>query len=176
MIIYVLRHAEAIVADDNTPDEWRYLTEKGVKSVARISEDLSKYGRKPRLIISSPLVRAVQTAQIAAGQACRKNELIVSGLLRSDGDIDELKDFLRSHSEAKRVMVVGHEPHLGSLVASLLQKEDQVHLQKAGCVALELDIDETDKPARFVWYMVPGNKPVTSFKKAFTPNPDKQDK
>ncbi|MEI8356244.1 MAG: phosphohistidine phosphatase SixA [Deltaproteobacteria bacterium] len=175
MILYVLRHAEAIAADDKMPDEWRYLTEKGIKSVTRISEDLSKFGRKPRLIVTSPLVRAVQTAQIAAGQACRKNELIVSGLLRGDGDLDELQDFLRRHAEAKRVMVVGHEPHLGSLVASLLQKEDQVHLQKAGCVALELD-DDTGKPARFIWYKKPGKKPVTSFKKAFSPNPDKQDK
>jgi len=169
MILYVLRHAEAIVADDTMSDEWRYLTEKGIKSAAKISRDLPKYGRKPRLIVTSPLVRAVQTAQIAAGQACRKNELIVSGLLLGDGDIDELQDFLRSHAEAKRVMVVGHEPQLGLLVASLLQKEDAVHLNKAGCVALELDIDDTDKPATFIWYMEPGKKPVTSFKKAFTP-------
>jgi phosphohistidine phosphatase len=168
MILYVLRHGEAVVAEENLSDEWRYLTEKGVKSVGQISQDLPRYGRKPRLIVTSPLVRAVQTAQIAAERACRKTRLIVSGLLRGDGDMDELVEFLRSHAEAKRVMLVGHEPHLGSLVASLL-KEDPVQLKKGACLALELDMDEADKPARFIWYMEPGKKPLTSFKKAFPP-------
>ena len=167
MILYVLRHAEAVEAAEKLSDEWRYLTEKGIKSVARISQDLPRYGRKPRLIVSSPLVRAVQTAQIAAGQACRKNELIVSGLLQAGGDIAELQEFLRSRSEAKRVMVVGHEPHLGSLVASLLQTDEPIQLKKSGCVALEIDIGATDMPAKFLWYMLPGKKPVKSFKKAF---------
>ena len=167
MILYVLRHAEAVEAAEKLSDDWRYLTEKGIKSVVRISQDLPRYGRKPRLIVTSPLVRAVQTAQIAAGQACRKNELIVSGLLRSDSEITELQDFLRSRSEAKRVMVVGHEPHLGLLVASLLQTDEPIQLKKAGCVALEIDMEEADKPAKFLWYMEPGKKPVKSFKKAF---------
>jgi phosphohistidine phosphatase len=116
------------------------------------------------------LVRAVQTAQIAAAYACRKNETIVSGLLQADGDIGELQEYIRAHAESKRVMVVGHEPHLGSLVAGLLQKEGTIQLTKGGCVALELDTNESDKPASFLWYMAPGKKPVTSLKKAFAPN------
>lgn len=167
MVLYVLRHAEAVAANDNLPDEWRYLTEKGAKSVVKVSRDMPRYGRKPRLIISSPLVRAVQTAQIAAAYACRRSEMIISGSLRADGDLGELQDLLRSHAKAKRVMVVGHEPHLGSLVASLLQKESTIQLTKGGCVALELDTEASDKPARFLWYMVPGKTPITSLKKAF---------
>ncbi|HEX9080392.1 MAG TPA: phosphohistidine phosphatase SixA [Desulfuromonadaceae bacterium] len=166
MILYVLRHAEAVAASDDLPDEWRYLTETGAKSVGRVAQNISRYGRKPRLIISSPLVRAVQTAQIAASYACRRNEVMVSGLLQSDGDLDQLQDLLRTHDKAKRLMVVGHEPHLGSFVAGLLRKDDPIVLKKGGCVALELDSDP-DKPARFLWYMVPGKKPVTSLKKAF---------
>lgn len=167
MILYVLRHGEAIEANSDLSDEWRYLTHDGAKAVARVARDLPAYGRKPRLIVTSPLVRAVQTAQIAAGQACRKYNLIVSGLLRSGGDIDGLREFLASHAEAKRVMVVGHEPHLGSLVASLIQEEDAPQLKKGACVALELDIDDKDKPAKFLWCMEPGKKPVTSYRKAF---------
>ena len=167
MVLYVLRHAEAVVATDDLPDEWRYLTETGVRSVVKVTQNISKYGRKPRLIISSPLVRAVQTAQIAAAYACRRSEVIVSGLLRADGDPGELRDFLRTHAKAKRLMVVGHEPHLGSLVAGLLQKEGSILLKKGGCVALEFDAENSGEPARFLWYMVPGKMPVTSLKKAF---------
>lgn len=167
MILYVMRHAEAVVANDELQDEWRYLTDKGIKSTMKVSQILAGYGRKPRLIISSPLVRAVQTAQIAATYAGRKGEVIVSGLLQADSDIGELQDLLRSRAEAKRVMLVGHEPHLGSLVAGLLQHEDTFLLKKSGCVALELDICQSEKPAKFLWYLTPGGKRITSLKKAF---------
>lgn len=169
MILYVLRHAEAVVANDDLPDEWRYLTDKGIKAAAKTAQCIAKYGRKPRLIITSPLVRAVQTAQIAAAYACRKNEVIVSGLLQADSDLGELQNLLRSHAEAKRLMVVGHEPHLGSLVATLLQTEDTIMLAKSSCTALAFDTDNADKPARFLWHMKPGGKLVTSLKKAFAP-------
>jgi phosphohistidine phosphatase len=165
MILYVLRHAEAVAANDELQDEWRYLTDKGIKATMKVSQNLPRYGRKPRLIITSPLVRAVQTAQIAAAYACRKNELIVSGLLLADGDLGELQDLLRSRAEAKRLMVVGHEPHLGSLVAALLQKEEAIPLQKSSCVALDIDAEQSDKPARFLWYLTPGGKRITSLKK-----------
>lgn len=167
MVLYVMRHAEAVAANGDLPDEWRYLTEKGIRSAMNVAQDLARDGRKPRLIISSPLVRAVQTAQIAAAYAGRKSEVIVSGLLQADSDIGELQEFLRSRVAAKRILVVGHELHLGSLVAGLLQKEDTLLLKKGGCVALELDNNDPDKPARFLWYLVPGKKPITSLKKAF---------
>jgi phosphohistidine phosphatase len=167
MVLYVLRHAEAVVANDDLPDEWRYLTDKGIRSVEKIMQKMARYGRKPRLIISSPLVRAVQTAQIAAAYACRKNDLIISGLMLPNSDLGELQDLLRTHADAKRLMVVGHEPHVGSLVASLLQKDDTLVIRKSGCVALEINTNEPEKPAKFLWYLAPGRKPVTSLKKAF---------
>lgn len=168
MVLYVLRHAEAIDATNDLPDEWRYLTEKGTKSVAKTMQGVVRQGRKPRLIISSPLVRAVQTAQIAAAYACRRNGVLVSGLMQPGGDLGELKEFLLAHADAKRLMVVGHEPHLGSLVANLLQKKGTIQLKKCGCVALEISADDIEKPAKFLWYMTPGGKPLTSLKKAFT--------
>lgn len=167
MVLYVLRHAEAVDANNDLPDEWRYLTEKGIKSLAKTMQEMSKRGRKPRLIISSPLVRAVQTAQIAAAYACRGNGVLVSGLLQPGSDLGELKEFLRTHAETKRLMVVGHEPHLGSLVADLLQREGTIELKKGGCAALEIDMDDAEKPAKLLWYMIPGKKPATSLKKAF---------
>lgn len=165
MILYVVRHAEAVAATSDLPDEWRYLTEKGIKSTMKVSRCITRYGRKPRLIISSPLVRAVQTAQIAAAHACRKSATVISGLLQANGDLDELQDLLRSHAEAKRLMVVGHEPHLGSLVAALLQEDDHIPLQKSSCVALEVDAKPSGKPAKFLWYLTPTGKRITSLKK-----------
>lgn len=168
MILYVMRHAEAVDGSDTLQDEWRYLTDKGRDAARKTSSSLAKIGPKPRLTITSPLTRAVQTAEIAAEKACRKNVVVASGLLLPGGDIDELVTHLKSRKDARRVMLVGHEPQLGSLVASLLGRESEaISLKKGSCVALKLDQNRHDKPAGFLWYLVPGKKRSTSFLKAF---------
>ncbi|MGD0585993.1 MAG: phosphohistidine phosphatase SixA [Oryzomonas sp.] len=173
MILYVLRHGEAVEKSDGISDEWRYLTEQGRADINKVIERIANHGHKPRLILSSPLVRAVQTAEVAARRACRKNRTLITTLLQPDGDIGELTRHILQQKDAKRVMIVGHEPQLGSLVASLLDTRDPVALKKGSCVALELDIDKDEtnqaleKPATFLWYIVPGKKIMKSPKKAF---------
>jgi phosphohistidine phosphatase len=168
MKLYIMRHAEAVEGSETLPDEWRYLTGKGRATAEKMSSSIAKYGPKTRLTISSPLTRAVQTAEIFAQKACRRNVVIASILLTPEGDIAELVTFLRGIKDATRVMLVGHEPQLGALVATLLGCEDkQISLKKGACVALELAADKEDKPAGFLWYLAPGRKCITSFKKAF---------
>jgi len=168
MVVYVMRHAEAVEGSDTLQDEWRYLTEKGRSAAEKMSSSIAKIGPKPRLTITSPLTRAVQTAEIAAEKACRKNVVVASGLLLPGADISELVTHLKGCRDAKRVMLVGHEPQLGLLVATLLGREDEaISLKKGACVALALDSKNDDKPAGFLWYLAPGQKRITSFKKGF---------
>lgn len=168
MIVYVMRHAEAVEASGTMQDEWRYLTEKGRAAAENVISSIVRIGRKPRLTITSPLTRAVQTAEIAAGKACRRNVVVASALLLPGADISELVTYLKRRKDAKRVMVVGHEPQLGLLVATLLGREGEpVTLKKGACVALKLDPGRDEKPADFLWYLAPGKKCITSFKKAF---------
>jgi len=171
MVVYVMRHAEAVEGSDTLQDEWRYLTENGRSAAEKVCSSIAKIGRKPRLTITSPLTRAVQTAEIAAEKACRKNMVVASGLLLPGADISELVTYLKDCKDAKRVMLVGHEPQLGSLVANLLGLEDgTISLKKSACVALELDPDKDSESAAFLWYLAPGKKCITSFKKAFPQN------
>jgi len=168
MILYIMRHAEAVVGSGDLRDEWRYLTEKGRSVAGKTSSSIAKIGPKPRLTITSPLTRAVQTAEIAAEKACRKNVVVASELLLPGADISELVTYIKGCGEAKRVLLVGHVPQLGALVARLLgRKNSAVSLKKGACVALDLDTEKTDKPAGFLWYLEPGKKLVTSLKKAF---------
>lgn len=168
MILYVMRHAEAVDGSGTLQDEWRYLTEKGRLAAKKTCSSIAKTGPKPRLTITSPLTRAVQTAEIAAEKACRKNVIVASELLLPGAEISELVAHLKSCKNAKRVMLVGHEPQLGELVTRLVGREDEtVSLKKGACVALKLDPDTDDKPAGFLSYLVPGKKRVTSFNKAF---------
>jgi phosphohistidine phosphatase len=136
-----------------------------------MSAKIARYGPKTRLTITSPLTRAVQTAEIAATKACRKNVVVASNLLLPGADIAELVTYIKGCGDAKRVMLVGHEPQLGSLVAALLGREaETVSLKKGACVTLKLDPKADDKPAGFLWYLVPGKNRTTSFKKAFPQN------
>jgi phosphohistidine phosphatase len=168
MILYVMRHAEAVEANDTLQDEWRYLTDKGRSAAEKVCTAVAKTGPKPRLTITSPLTRAVQTAEIAAKNACRKNVVIATGLLLPGADISELVKHLKNSKDSKRVMLVGHEPQLGSLIATLLGHENvSILLKKGACVALKLDMNTDDKPASFLGYLAPGKKRTTSFKKAF---------
>ncbi len=163
------KHAvtEAVEGSDLLQDEWRYLTEKGRSDAEKTCSAIAKIGPKPRLTVTSPLTRAVQTAEIAAKMACRKNVVVASRLLLPGADIDELIEYIKGCGDAERVMLVGHEPQLGLLVAALLGRGDvAVSLKKGSCVTLELHPD-TDKPAAFLWYLAPGKKRTTSFKKAF---------
>lgn len=169
MILYVMRHAEAVDESNTLKDDWRFLTEKGRSASEKISVSIAKIGPKPRLTITSPLTRAVQTAEIAAGKACRKNVVIASELLLPEADIDALITSLKEYDDAARILLVGHEPQLGLLVAALLdRKNDSISLKRSACVALELDPGTPDKPADFLWYLTPGKKRITSFKKAFS--------
>ena len=168
MILYIMRHAEAVEGSDYLQDEWRYLTENGRSTAKKMSSSIAKFGPKPRLTITSPLTRAVQTAEIAAANACRKNVVVASGLLLPGSDISDLVTHLKGCKKSKRVLLVGHEPQLGSLVATLLKREgEEVSLKKGACVTLKLDPDTDDRPASFLWYLAPGKRRTTSFKKAF---------
>ena len=167
MILYVMRHAEAVEENDTLQDEWRYLTEEGRAVAKKISSLIARNGPKPRLTITSPLTRSVQTAEIVAEKACRKNVIVASELLLPGADMAELITYIKGLTDAKRVLLVGHEPQLGLLVAALLDRTDEtVSLKKAACVMLELD-PASEKPAGFLCYLAPGRKTTTSFKKAF---------
>jgi phosphohistidine phosphatase len=157
MILYIMRHAEAVDESDTLRDEWRYLTEKGRTASEKISSSLAKNGPKARITITSPLTRAAQTAEIAAEKACRKNVVVASELLIPGADMGELIAHLKEYKDASRIMLVGHEPQLGSLVAALLdRKNDSISLKRSACVALEFDPDKEGKPAHFLWYLTPG--------------------
>lgn len=165
MVLYIVRHAEAEVGSQHRPDEWRHLTEKGRKTAAITAKTIGELGAKPRRIITSPLVRSVQTAEIAVAFACRKHSVESSALLLPGNSVDELAEYLKSCDDSGRCMLVGHEPQLGMLVTALLGREEKIELKKGACVALKLG--KHGKPAEFLWYLVPGKKPLTSIKKAF---------
>ena len=148
MKLYVMRHGPAEDAAASFHDFDRALTVKGRKRTREIARALHHAGESPRLIIASPLVRAVQTAEIVASVLEPDEAPVVRQELAPGGDLPALvQELLEAH--AKSVMLVGHEPDLSALLDHLLNGKWDRPVQKAMVIGLRLDASHHDR-LRFI--------------------------
>ena len=120
MNLYVLRHGLARERNgrEYANDDERPLTAKGAKRMARQAKGLNALGLSMDVIVTSPLVRAVQTAEIVHGGLRKPGRLVTSGTLRpSEHPAALLEDLAAEYSSEDDVMVVGHEPYLSGLIS-----------------------------------------------------------
>ena len=165
MEIYLVRHAEALERKEGLADEIRHLTCKGRKQAAKQAKRIKKAGVRPELIITSPLVRAVQTAEFMAAQLGRDAVVASHASLSPDASLEEVLKLLKTSEKLKSIMLVGHEPHLSSLAAAMMGYEHVSSLHKGGCLCLSWRPARPDASASFCWYAQPGRKAVKSARK-----------
>ena len=138
MIIYLLRHGIAIdrAHPKCPPDPERHLTEKGIARTQAAADGISALGILPDAVISSPYVRARQTAEIAVERLGFRGELEIDKALIWDRPPEQIASRLESRGE-ESVMLVGHAPHLDELAAYLVGAERAVtSMKKASLVEL----------------------------------------
>jgi phosphohistidine phosphatase len=148
MQLYFLRHGEADWPGWTKPDDERPLTDFGKKEVRQVATFLNRLKVKPDLIVTSPLPRALQTAEVAAEQL--KTKLRQDEALEPGFGISELRTVLKRH-RSKVLMLVGHEPDFSSVVSALTGAS--LKLSKAG-VAL-VDVDPEAQEGRLLWLFPP---------------------
>ena len=148
MQLYFLRHGEADWPGWTKPDDERPLTDFGKKEVRQVAKFLNRLKVKPDLIVTSPLPRALQTADVAAEQL--KTKLRQDEALEPGFGVSELRTVLKRH-RSKVLMLVGHEPDFSSVISALTGAS--VKLSKAG-VAL-VDIDQEAQEGRLLWLFPP---------------------
>ena len=148
MQLYFLRHGEADWPGWTKPDDERPLTDFGKKEVWQVVKFLDRLKVKPDLIVSSPLPRALQTAEVAAEQL--KTKLRQDEVLEPGFGISELSTLLKRH-RSKALMLVGHEPDFSSVISALTG--GFLKMSKAG-VAL-VDIDPETEKGRLLWLFPP---------------------
>jgi phosphohistidine phosphatase len=110
------------------------------------------------LILTSPYLRARQTAEIVAAEFGAEKKLELTEHLAFGGDPAELMEELRSkHAEAKSVMLVGHEPYLSELVSVLISGDEQteVVMKKGGLCKLTMETLAYSQCATMEWLMAP---------------------
>jgi len=148
MQLYFLRHGEADWPGWTEPDDERPLTDFGKKEVRQVAKFLDRLNVNPDLIVSSPLPRALQTAEVAAEQL--KTKLRQDEALEPGFGISELSTLLKRH-HSKVLMLVGHEPDFSSVISALTG--GFIKMSKAGIALVDLD-PETEK-GRLLWLFPP---------------------
>jgi phosphohistidine phosphatase len=140
MWVHIFRHGIAIDPTDPAcpTDPERFLTEKGKARTHAAARGLVAIGIAPHLIVTSPYVRARQTAEILREELPGDPPLEESDALTPMADPTKIVDILRERAE-QDVMCVGHAPHADLLVAYLTGTDEPVtSLKKAGCASIEI--------------------------------------
>lgn len=137
MIVVLVRHAHAIEAEPGANDADRWLTGKGRKLARKAATWLSKRKRRPAAVWTSPLVRAVQTAEILASAADLTDTVTVCPELSPGRDPGDLLRVLAEYKGPSPVALVGHEPSLSLIATSLLADPSWTGFRKAGLLAVE---------------------------------------
>jgi len=135
MRVTLIRHAEA--GDDAPRDEARALTARGREDARRLGRALARRGVEFSLMVTSPLVRAVQTAEIVAAEIGYRDRIAVTDLLVPDGTASRLVGFLRS-TGTPSIALVAHEPILSALAAALTGKARYPPLRKTEALRIRL--------------------------------------
>ena len=118
MLLHLLRHAHAGDWSEWTgPDAVRPLTDKGRSQAERLGRFLKGQGFTTDGIITSPKLRAAQTAQIVAGHL--DVPLVADDRLAEALDLATLEGILDDHGAPERPVLVGHDPDFSELVAVL---------------------------------------------------------
>ncbi len=160
MDLYVLRHGQAEERDGlKYPDDReRPLTLRGIERLARQVRGMNSLGICPELIVTSPLVRAVQTAEVVREGLTLEMRLEYSNYLEPWAEPREILEELRkAHAAEHSVMVVGHEPHLSSLI-SLVSSGTlncAIRLKKGALCKLRIPTVDPGRCGRIEWSLTP---------------------
>jgi len=159
MNLFILRHgiAEECVLPD-FDDANRKLTAKGRSRLKKITAAMRKMELSFDLILTSPYLRAAQTAQIVANELKLKKQLQTADELMPDGNVKKLIARVTKLKPAPRnLLLVGHEPCLSQLIALLVGGNDKaaIDLKKGGLGKLELKSLSFGRCATLAWLLTP---------------------
>lgn len=118
--LFLVRHAKSSWDNAALPDKERPLNDRGRRDAPKMGERLAKRDVKPDLILSSPAVRALSTAEIVAEKLdYRRKDIVVTERLYA-AEVDDLLDVIRQlGDELKCVMLFGHNPEFTELAHRL---------------------------------------------------------
>jgi phosphohistidine phosphatase len=148
MDLYLIRHGIAEERGIYPNDYDRPLTEKGKEKTFQVANTLGLKGLKFEIIFTSPLIRALQTAEIL--QKSGLSDLLEIDLsLTPDGNLEtwllnwQKSQYNQGNQDNVKIALVGHQPNLGQWAEQLLwgKSQDKIILKKAGVIGINFPLE-----------------------------------
>lgn len=154
--LYLIRHGIAAQRGDEYPDDSkRPLTSRGIARLKKQAKALEDLGIAFDLIITSPLVRARQTADVIAESFKTKPPVATSDSLAPAGTPASVIQELSKHARKARVALVGHEPNIGELAARLIGARTPLEFKKGAVCRIDFEVLPPKGVGHLRWLVTP---------------------
>jgi phosphohistidine phosphatase len=154
--LYLIRHGIAAERGDEYPDDSkRPLTSAGMSKLREVAKGLNELDVSFNVIISSPLVRTRQTAEIVAGTLKEKPQVVTSDALAPAGTPAGVVQELARHAKHARIALVGHEPNLGELAARLIGAKSAIEFKKGAICRIDFEVLPPKGMGQLRWFLPP---------------------
>ena len=139
--LYLIRHGLAADRGADYPDDSkRPLTSAGITSMRKEARALAALDVTFEVIISSPLVRARQTADLIAQELPAKPPVVLTDSLSPAGSHTSFFQELSRHMRKGSIAIVGHEPNLGELAARMLGAKGLIEFKKGAVCRIDFEV------------------------------------
>ena len=167
MEIYIIRHGVAAELDNEVVEEgYRYLTLPGRNHCKIVSQKLKDMKIEFDIILSSPLIRAVQTAEVFASALKYPGEIRTVIELIGVNSFDRFLQLLKRYSHHNNIAVFGHAPDVNTFTLNLIKdnpvKDLQINFKNLS--VCRIDYDFKNDSGKFVWCLNPENMKLTEAK------------
>ncbi|MBC8000240.1 MAG: phosphohistidine phosphatase SixA [Leptolyngbya sp.] len=154
-----MRHASAVerLGGAIVNDSQRPLTEEGRQEARSVANALKKMNTRPNFIVSSPLVRTRQTAEIIQEVLGIDGELKIADGLAPGGTASEVFKNLKKLPPFEEIFLVGHEPDIGRISADLMLAGPEVMLPFKKAAVIRVDVQDLPPswPGTLKWFLNP---------------------
>jgi phosphohistidine phosphatase len=152
--LYLIRHGLAEERGEAWPDDTkRPLTVKGMSRLRKSARGLSELGVSFDLILTSPLMRTRQTAEVIAADLDARPVLVNTDSLAPDGSYAAVVAELEKHSKRERIALVGHEPGIGELAARLVGSRHAIPFRKGAVCRIDVEALPPSGPGELRWFV-----------------------
>ena len=154
--LYLIRHGLAEEQGEAWPDDTkRPLTEDGIARLRRAARSVARLGVSVDAVLTSPLVRTRQTAEILAAALAPHPPVVNVDALAPGGAPPAVAAELEKNSRRRHVVIVGHEPGIGELAAWLLGTKNPIEFKKGGMCRIDVDGSAVRGGGKLRWMMTP---------------------
>lgn len=154
--LYLIRHGVAAERGEAYPDDSRRpLTPRGVARLRDEAKGLNALEVVFDVIVTSPLVRTRQTADVLAESLQGKPAVVTSDALAPAGTPAGVIQEVAKHARLARIALVGHEPNLGELAAQLIGSRSPIEFKKGAICRIDFDVLPPKGLGQLRWFIPP---------------------